>query len=92
MKVLIRNRRHRGYYAAPGQWVTDVALARDFQHAHLAREAAGREGLTDSEIVLSSDNTGAEIVLPLRTGADGPGNSNPRIGSSPDAAAGGDSR
>jgi hypothetical protein len=92
MKVLIRNRRGRGYYAAPGQWVPDVARARDFQHAHLAREAAWREGLADSEIVLSSDNTGAEIVLPLRAGAGGPENLNPRIGSSPDAAAGGDSR
>ena len=99
MKVLIRNRRTRGYYATPGQWVAEIARARDFQHAHIARETAAREQLADSEIVLSSDNTGAEIILPLRfrpTALDQsgpePGNSNPGIGNSPDAAGGHDDR
>lgn len=66
MKVCIRNKRAKTYYASPGHWVASAADAHDFQSAQAAVETAVREYLAGSEVVLSSDNTGAEIVLPLR--------------------------
>jgi hypothetical protein len=66
MKVFIRNKKSRAYYASPGQWVADPMAAHDFQHAEYAIELAVGENLTDVELILESDHYGPELALPLR--------------------------
>ena len=91
MKVYIRNKRTAAYYASPGRWVASASAACDFHNAHAAIETAGKEHLTGSEVVISADNTGAEIVLPLRPkkraregNPSESGCSKPEIGNPPD--------
>jgi CheY-like chemotaxis protein len=64
-KVLLRDRDSRKLYAGPSMWVADKKSAIDFERIELAEAVVTAEHLQGVEIVLSYDEPGCELTLPI---------------------------
>jgi hypothetical protein len=65
MKVLLRNTLTGNYYQGPSQWTANPELALDLEQMSQATELAVRSRLENVEILLSYDDPGYNIVLPV---------------------------
>jgi len=65
MRVLLRNRKTRRYYASPHGWVVAIAQAHLFSSVRQAARFAFEEQVPEAEIVMRSDLVEHEIILPL---------------------------
>jgi hypothetical protein len=66
MSVLLRHPGIGLYYAGPRHWAGDRASALDLESVERATEISRQEDFTTMEIVVSSDQPGRELVLPLK--------------------------
>ena len=65
MRVLLRNRRTRLYYASPNGWSEAMAQAQLFSSVRQAARFAFDEKVPEAEIVMRSDLLEQDITLPL---------------------------
>lgn len=65
-KVLLRNRETGQFYAGSNGWSGHTSVAHDFDTVESATHFARTERLAGMEVVLRSDDTGCDLILPLR--------------------------
>ena len=66
MRVLLHSTKTKLFFVAIKQWTADPKQARDFDEVHDAIRFNREEQMTDMEVVLSYDDPGSNVVLPLR--------------------------
>jgi hypothetical protein len=65
MRVLLRNRQGRGYYAGSNVWAAAIAQALPFSSVRQAAKYAFDEKVLEAEIVVRCDLLEQEVALPL---------------------------
>ena len=68
-KVFLRKRETAQYYAGSNGWSGSSSVAHDFETVESATQFAKTEGLAGMEVVLRYDDTGCDLILPLRSPA-----------------------
>jgi hypothetical protein len=66
MKVFLRNGETRQYYAGSNGWSASSSVAHDFETVESAAQFAQTQRLSGTEVVLRSDDSGCDSILPLR--------------------------
>ena len=66
MKVFLRKRETGEFYAGPTGWSGDSSVAHDFNTVESAALLAHTQELADVEVVLCSEDTGCELILPVK--------------------------
>ena len=67
MRVLLRNARIDLYYAGRKHWIGRPDAAADLRTIELAAEVSRDENFDQMEILIEYEDSGCELVLPLRT-------------------------
>jgi hypothetical protein len=65
MKVLVRQSNKQMYYAGAQEWTADMRGAVDFDDLERAIKTARDEELTGVEAILSFEDGGDDLVLPI---------------------------
>ncbi|HWI58072.1 MAG TPA: hypothetical protein VNZ22_12660 [Bacillota bacterium] len=66
VKIWLRDRRTKLYYAGPNQWTSRGVGALDFGSVEHATVAARQVRIADMEIVLNFETVSTEVPVPLR--------------------------
>jgi hypothetical protein len=65
MKVFLRNRETGQFYTGPNGWSGNSSVAHDFDAVEIAATFARTERLAGLDVVVR-DNSGLDLILPLR--------------------------
>ena len=65
MRVLLRKRETKHYFAGPNGWSVNASAAHDFETVDAAVEMARKGKLAGIEVVVRDDGAASDLIMPV---------------------------